>query len=98
MRFTGEQIRAAYKKLHPDIQDLVGSMVIGDLIMQLLVGTGLSEEQANDADTEILHAMYGLQTVSDAIDEIAQLSNKSPDDLSRLKSVLEEFVFSRLRR
>ena len=65
--------------------------------MQLLVGTGLSEAQAEgSADTEILHAMYGLQTLSDAIDAIAQLSNKSPDDLCRLKSVLEEQIFSRI--
>jgi len=99
MGFTREQTRSAYQSLSPDTQDFVHSNATGELIMQLLVGTGLSEAEAQGSpDSEILHAMYGLQTLDDAIANIAQSVNKSPDDLSRLKYVLDEFVFSKIPR
>jgi hypothetical protein len=69
------------------------------MIKLLLLGAGLSEEQAEgDGDSAILHAMYGLQTLSDAIAEIARLANRSPEDFSQLEFVLEEHIFSRIKR
>ncbi len=69
------------------------------MIKLLLLGSGLTDELADGpGDSTILHAMYGLHSLNDAIAEIARLANKSPEDLDELQFVLEEQVFVRISR
>ncbi len=56
---------------------------------------GLNDDQSNSADSEILYAMYCLQSLGDAINNIAKLIGKNATDLSVLRSTLEEKVFSK---
>ncbi len=96
MTFTREQKNTAYKKLSPEVQSFIMDNETTELIESYLKEVSLSEEQSNSADTDILCAMYGLQTLTEAINSIAKLSNKKMEDLSKLKTNLEENIFSKI--
>ena len=96
MVFTKEQKKEAYKKLSPEVQDFVMSNETTELIENYLKEADLSEEQSTDADSEILYAMYGLQTLSGAIENIAKLSGKNINDLSKLKTDLDNNIFKNI--
>jgi hypothetical protein len=97
MTFTLQQSRMAYKKLPPEVQDLIVGNETMDLIANALKEVVLNEEQANLADSQILYAMYCLQSLDDAIKNIAELSGKTVDDFSKLKSTLENDIFSKYK-
>lgn len=97
MKFTKEQKNTAYKKLSPEVQDFIMSNETTELIASYLKDINLSEEQIDLADSEILYAMFGLQTISDAINNIAKLSNKNVNDISRLKANLENNIFRKIK-
>ncbi len=92
MAFTREQIKQGYAKLSPEAQDFVMSNEITDLTDKILRESGLSEEQVNSADSEILYALYGLQTLDTAVSNIGKLSGK---DTTKLKGELQENIFSK---
>lgn len=96
MKFTPKQKREAYKKLVPEAQDFVMSDETTEIISNILNEIGLSEDQSIDADGEIFSSILGLQTLSDAISNIAQMSGKSVDELSELKEKLGEEIFSKI--
>lgn len=99
VNYSREQVREAYRNLPPDTQDFVQSNSVSAMIKLLLLGSGLTDEQAEGpGDSAILHAMYGLHSLSDAIAEIARLANKRPEELDELQFVLEEQVFARISR
>lgn len=96
MVFALQQKQEAYKKLSPEVQDFVMSNETTELIGNFLKEAGLSEEQDILADGEILYAMFGLQTLSTAIENIAKLSNRNTDSFSGLKSNLEKNIFDKI--
>jgi hypothetical protein len=98
MTFTREQQKEAYKKLPAEVQDFIMDNEISDLTDNLLREIELSEEQSIDADSEILYTMYGLQTLSDAINNIATLSGKNIEQLSELKLNLERNIFDNIAK
>jgi hypothetical protein len=98
MTFTREQKKEAYKKLSPEMQDFVMDNETTEIIGNFLTEAGLNEEQSNDADLEILLAMYGLQTLSDAINNIAKLCGKNAENFSELKSNLERNIFDNITK
>ncbi len=95
MKFSKEQRKEAYQKLPEEIQDLIMSNETDELISNYLKQTGLDEDQSNEADSEIMYAMYGLQSLDDALGHITKLSGRSLDDLSNLKAQLQESIFSK---
>ena len=97
MAFTSQQSKAAYKKLPPEVQNLIMSSETTELISSALKGTGLDDEQANFADSEILYAMFCLQSLDDAISNIAKLSSKDVASLSKLKTNLENNIFNKYK-
>lgn len=97
MPFNNEQKKKAYKRLPPDIQDLVMDNETTELIQKLLQKTGLEEKFIDSADNEILYAMYCLQSLDDAIKNIAILNGKNTDSLSELKSILQTKIFSQYK-
>lgn len=97
MIFSREQRQAAYKKLSLEIQDFIMSNDTTELINDYLKKTSLSEEQSLTADSEILFAMLGLQTLSEAVSNIAKLVNKNVNDLSKLKTRLENNIFDKIK-
>ncbi|MDP2642012.1 MAG: hypothetical protein Q8P21_01840 [bacterium] len=66
-----------------------------ELIANYSKEAGLSEEQMDLADSEILYTLFGLQTLAVAINNISRLSNKSVEELSKLKSSLENNIFNK---
>src|SRR3989344_3670927 len=97
MTFPREQRQKAYKKLAPEIQDFIMSNETTELITNYLKEIGLTPEQENLADSEILYAMFDLQTLSNAIENIAKISNKNINDLSKLKDNLKSNIFSKIQ-
>src|SRR6185312_6583011 len=96
MTFTLSQRREASKRLPPNVQDFIISNEVTDLTSQLLQSTGLSEEQTILADSEILCALVGLQTLDTAIKNIATATQKPEGSLSKLKSDLWENIFKKI--
>jgi hypothetical protein len=96
MKFTREQKKEAYQKLSPKIQDFVMDNETTELISSFFDEIGFSEEQSNDADLEILFTMYGMQTLSEAINSIANLSGKNAEQLAGLKVKLEDNIFKNI--
>src|SRR3990167_6282992 len=97
MTFTREQKQSAYKKLPPETQNLIMSNETTELISATLKEAGLNEEQENLADSEILYAMFCLQSLDDAINNIAKLSNKNPDDLSKIRSAVQNNILNKYK-
>ena len=97
MNFTSQQTRSAYKKLPPDVQDLIMDNETTGLITNTLKEVGLSEEQANLTDSEILYALYCLQSLEEAMNNISQLSGKNVNDLSKLRSIVEDNILSKYK-
>ncbi len=97
MILTPQQIREAYKRLPAEIQSLVMDIETTDLIANKLKEVGLNEGLVNLADSEILYAMYMLQTLDTAIENIAKLSGRQTSEFSGLKSKLEEKIFSKYK-
>ncbi len=96
MTFTRTQRQEAYKKLSPEVQSFIMDNETTDLIENYLTQAGFSEDQSNLADSEILYAMYGLQTLSDAMKNIAKIVNKSVDDLFSLQTNLDAGIFRKI--
>ncbi len=96
MIYTKTQTREAYKKLSPEVQSFIMDNETTDLISNYINQSGLVGDQANLADSEILYAMYGLQTLAIAIENISKISGKSMSDLSKLKTNLENNIFSKI--
>lgn len=93
MTYNQQQVKTAYKKLPPEIQELINSSDTMELIFTSLEKAGITnEEQVDSADSEILYAMYCLQTLDEAISHIASLSGKQESALRELKSTLNERV------
>src|SRR3990167_9277643 len=97
MTFTREQKQSAYKKLPPETQNLIMSNETTELISATLKEAGLNEEQENLADSEILYAMFCLQSLDDAINNIAKLSNKNPNDLSKIRSAVQNNILNKYK-
>ena len=96
MNITKEQKREAYQKLSPEAQNFVMDNETTDLIASFLKETDLTEEQKDSADSEILYAMLGLQTLPDAIENIAKSAGKDPFTFFKLKEKLDEQIFSNI--
>lgn len=97
MNFTNQQSREAYKKLPPEIQDLIMDGETTELVENSLAELKLDKNITDSADSEILYAMYCLQSLDDAINNIAKLSGKNSSELSGLKSTLQENIFSKYK-
>lgn len=97
MSYTKEQKQSAYKKLPPEIQDLVMSNETTELITNAIKEIGLSEEQANLADSEILHTLFCLQSLDDTINNIAKLNNGGANDLLKLKSTIQDNILNKYK-
>lgn len=97
MTFTREQRQIAYKKLPPETQDLIMSNETTELITDIIKEIGLSEDQANLADSEILYALFCLQSLDDAINNIAKLSNKNLNDLSKIKLAVQDNILNKYK-
>ncbi|MBI2086788.1 MAG: hypothetical protein HYT69_01290 [Candidatus Zambryskibacteria bacterium] len=97
MTYSREQQQAAYKKLPEEAQNFIMSNETTEFISANLEKYGLPEEQINLADSEILYAMYGLQTLDTAIQKIAEISGEKNEELSSLKADLQENIFSKYK-
>lgn len=98
MTFSREQIKKKYKELSLDTVDFIMSSETTDLISKYLNESGLSEDKTDSADSEILNAMLGLQTLSDAINNVAKENNREISSLSDLKEKLEDNIFTELNK
>lgn len=97
MTFTPQQIRENYKRLPPGIRDLILDSETIELIATALKESGLSEEQADLADSEILYAMYCLQSLDEAINNISKLSGKSVESLSKIRATVQDKILSQYK-
>lgn len=94
---TREQRQTAYKRLPSEVQDLIMSNKTTDLITNTIKEVGLSGKQINLADSEILCSLFCLQNLDDAIKNIAEFSNKNINDLSKLKSTVQDNILSKYK-
>lgn len=97
MSFNLQQKKVAFEKLSPSEQTFVMDNDTTEQIAEYLKQSGLDVKQINLADSEVLNAMYGLQTLDAAIENITKVSKKSGDELTILKSKLEENIFSKIQ-
>ena len=97
MSYTKEQKQSAYKKLPPEIQDLVMSNETTEFITNALKEVGLSEEHQNLADSEILYTFFCLQSLDDTINNISKISGKNTNDLSKLKSTIQDNILDKYK-
>jgi hypothetical protein len=95
MIYTSQQARTAYKKLPSEVQGLITSNETTELIDTTLRELGLTPDQANLADSEIIYSLYCLQSISEAIDNISKISGKRVSDLSNLKNIIEDEILSK---
>lgn len=88
MSYTRIRIHDAFEKLPPEEQGLIMSSDTTEVVETALEEINLDKEAVDLADSEILYAMYCLQSLDDAINNIAKMSGKSAADLSDRKSVV----------
>jgi hypothetical protein len=95
--FNVKQQKIAYNNLPLDIQDLIMSNDTSELVLNMLKESGLNDNESDLADTQILYAMYCLQTLDESIKNISDLSKKPIEIFSKLKIALEENIFSKYK-
>ncbi len=93
---TIQQKRDAYKKLSDEVKNIILDNETTESIQNMLSNYSLNEDQSDSSDSQILYAMYGLQTLDDAITSISKITNKSISELSTLKMGLERSIFSKI--
>lgn len=96
MKFTIDQKRIAYKNLPQDVQSFIMDPETTELTENIIIESGISEDDADLVDTEILNMMYGLQTLDEVISNIGQIIQKQPSELSELKAKLKEKVVDKI--
>jgi hypothetical protein len=96
MAFTRTQQQEAYKKLPPEAQNFVLSSDTSELITQVFNNSGIGKVFSTEADSEMLYAMYGLQTLESAVENISKLSGKTASDLSKMLSEFKSKIFDKL--
>lgn len=94
--FTKEQKKEKYKKLSNEVKSIILDNETTELIQYLLNKEGLNEDKADTADSQILYAMYGLQSLDDAITGISKITGKSVSELEALKSNLYNEIFAKI--
>ncbi|MFZ2523598.1 MAG: hypothetical protein WAW92_04405 [Minisyncoccia bacterium] len=96
MIFTKEQIREAYQKLDSSTVNFISDYEVIDEIDEILGQVGLSELVFDLANSQILYAVYNLQTLDEAISYIADISGKSADELTILHNNLQREIFDKI--
>ncbi len=96
MKFSKEQIRDAYQKLPSSTRNFVADFEITDKIDEFLGKMGFTEEVFDLSNSQILYAMYGLQTLDQAISDIASISGKNVSELSALRDNLQKGIFANI--
>ncbi len=95
MLFNTTQRRLAYKKLPEEVQYFISDSETMETTDAILTKQNFTEDVADKADSQILYAMVGLQTLDDAIADISKISGKTIAELSPLKAELIEKIFSK---
>lgn len=98
MPFTSTQKKEAYKKLQDEVKDFVMDNETTELIDNLLVEAGLSEEERDLADTEIFNSMLELQGLESVIKNIAEITKKDGAEFENLKVNLQEKIFGEIEK
>lgn len=96
MTYTNAQLKEAGQQLSPEAKDFATSSEVAEIISTHLKESGFSGEQADDADSEILYALLGLQTLDDSMKNIASVVKKPVEELNPLKSKLRTDIFDKL--
>jgi hypothetical protein len=97
MTFTLQQKKEAFEKLSDKDKGFIMDNDTTERIGELLSKSGMNSGLLDFADSEILNAMYGLQTLDGAIDNISIAANINSEDLLLLKSKLNDYIFSNLQ-
>lgn len=97
MQYTLEQKQKAYKNLPDAVKDFVMSNESSDIVEKNLILAGFNDEQIDESDSEIFHAMIGLQSFEDSMMNIAQITGRSPRDLSQLRENLQNEIFEAIK-
>lgn len=98
MPYTRTQKKEAYKQLPPEVQDFIMDNETTEKIAGLLKKAGLSEEQSDLADSEILYTLFGLQSPDTAIQNIADVCKRDISSFSELRANLDAEIFSRVTK
>jgi hypothetical protein len=96
MTFTREQRKSAYRQLPPEVQNFIMDNETTEIIEKILTKAGVVGDQNDQADSEVLYTMYGLQNLDTAIQNIAKLSGKSAEQLRDLRMDLQEEIFNKI--
>lgn len=97
MTFTLQQKKEAFEKLSDKDKGFIMDNDTTEKIGELLSTSGIDSGLVDFADSEILNAMYGLQTLDSAVDNISIAANINSEDLLLLKSKLNDYIFSNLQ-
>jgi len=96
MAFTNKERREAAKKLPESITSFALSNKTTGTIGELIKRSEISEPNQDYADSEILDALLGLKSLSEAIENIAKLENKQVAQFSKLKADLQVGIFNEI--
>ncbi len=96
MSYTNAQLKEAGQNLSPEAKDFATSSEVIEMISTHLKNAGLSKGQAEDADSEILYALLGLQTLDDSMKNTASVVKKPVEELNPLKAKLRTDIFDKL--
>lgn len=96
MPFNHEQQKIAYQKLPEKVRDFIISNETTDTIAEIIARLTLSEEIADQADTQILYALMGLQSLDLATENISKLAGRPLGDLIEFKEELKSKIFNPL--
>lgn len=97
MIYTLSQKREAYNKLTEETRKFIMDEETTNLIDRFLNEVGLNEEMSALANTEVINAAVGLISLEMAIVNIAKISEKNTNDLSVLRTNLENNIFNKLQ-
>src|SRR3989344_2656117 len=92
MAYSRAHIQYALSKLPQEARDLALSSSALEIVSRSLKNLGLTESEQIEADGEIFYSLVCLQTLDDALNNIAKLRNRDPKNLNDLKTTVKEKI------
>ncbi len=95
-KFTIIQIRQAVANLPVEVRHFISDPDTTSIIEGLLNSNNINGDNAEQADTEILYCLWGLQSLTAAIENIAKITNRRVSEFDQLQADIESKILSKI--
>lgn len=95
-KYILNDIRKSVTALPDEVRYFISDPDTTSIIEGLLNSNNINGDNAEQADTEILYCLWGLQSLTAAIENIAKITNRRVSEFDQLQADIESKILSKL--